>query len=59
MFTYNGGIVTRKKLEEAIDLFVELETDYKESVRKAQLKGDQPPLFGEIEDKYPDVNAAY
>ena len=59
MFSYDGGIVTRKKLEEAIDLFVELETDYKESVKEAQLKGQRPPLFKEVESKYPDVETAY
>ena len=59
MFNYASGTVTRKKLEEAIDLFVQIETDYKESLNEAQLNGDNPPLFGEIENKYPDVNAAY
>ncbi|MDA8299764.1 MAG: hypothetical protein M0Z57_07185 [Deltaproteobacteria bacterium] len=59
MFSYDGGIVTRKKLEEAIDLFVEVETDYKESVRKSMLEGKQQPLFADIEGKYPDINAAY
>jgi hypothetical protein len=59
MFNYEGGNVTRKKLEEAIDLFVEVETDYKESVRKAHLEGNQPPLFREIESKYPAVEMAY
>ena len=59
MFNYEGGNVTRKKLEEAIDLFVEVETDYKESVRKSLLEGKQPPLFIDIESKYPDINAAY
>ena len=59
MFNYNGGTVTKKKLDEAIDLFVEIETDYKEAVRKAELSGNRPPLFVEIESKYSDVNAAY
>ena len=59
MFIYNGGTVTRKKLDEAIDLFVEIETEYREIVRQAELNGNRPPLFTEIESKYPDVNAAY
>ena len=59
MFSYDGGIVTRKKLEEAIDLFVELEIDYKESVKEVQLKGQRPPLFKEVESKYPDAGTAY
>lgn len=59
MFTYKGGIVTRKKLEEAFDLFVEVETNYKESVRKSVLEGKQQPVFTDIEGKYPDINAAY
>lgn len=59
MFNYEGGNVTRKKLEEAIDLFVEVETDYKESVKEEQLKGQRPPLFKEIESKYADIETAY
>ena len=59
MFSYDGGIVTRKKLEEAIDLFVQIEIDYKESVRKSVLEGKQPPLFTDIEGKHTDINAAY
>lgn len=59
MFDYNGETVTMTKLQEAIDLFVEIETDYKASVRKAMLEGKQPPLYREIESKYPDVKKAY
>ena len=59
MFNYEGGNVTRKKLEEAFDLFVQIEMDYKESVRKATLNGETPPLFREIESKYPAVETAY
>ena len=44
MFNYEGGNVTRKQLEEAFDLFVQIEMDYKESVRKATLNGETPPL---------------
>lgn len=59
MFSYEGGNVTRKKLEEAFDLFVQIEMDYKESVRKSISNGEPPPLFREIEGKYPDVEPAY
>ncbi len=59
MFSYDGGIVTRKKLEEAIDLFVQIEIDYKESVKEAQLEGRRPPLFKEVENIYSTVETAY
>ena len=59
MFNYEGGNVTRKKLEEAIDLFVQIEIDYKESVRKSISNGETPPLFREVEGKYPAVETAY
>ncbi len=58
MFNYNGGIVTRKKLEEAIDLFVQIETDYKEAVKKADVEGGERPNINEIANNYPDNKAA-
>jgi hypothetical protein len=59
MFSYSGGVVTRKKIDEAIDFFVEIETEYREAVRQAELSGNRPPFFSEWEKKYPDLNAAY
>jgi len=54
MFFYDGGTVTRKKLEEAIDLFVKIETDYKEAVEKARLEGKERPMYKDIVSAYPD-----
>jgi hypothetical protein len=58
MFNYDGGVVTRKKLEEAIDLFVQIEMDYKEAVRKAVLEGKEYPNINEIANNYPENRAA-
>ncbi|MHB1681192.1 MAG: hypothetical protein ACYCTB_11930 [bacterium] len=58
MFNYVGGIVTRKKLEEAIDLFVQIETDYQEAVNRAVVEGKKYPNINDIAKNYPDNEMA-
>ena len=52
IFEYNGGIVTRVKLEKAIDVFVKIEEEYQKK-QKLSIKAGQPePDYKGIVAKY-------
>ncbi|MHB1547000.1 MAG: hypothetical protein ACYCSB_06840 [bacterium] len=62
MFSYDGSTVSRKKLEEAINVFVKIEEEYQVLYREAyELKNfdfDENGAYAEIKSKYKEECAA-